>query len=151
LTVPTPVPLDLADRCATFGACTLFVATTGSNSNPGTKTKPFLTIGKAASVAVTGSVICVGAGTYNEQVTSSDNGTASHWISFVSTTAQGAHVAQPSATPESPGNPVREFLIHGNYTEVRGLEVSGGDEGISGDGTPPREILLRTTSPSPAR
>jgi parallel beta-helix repeat protein len=135
LASPTPVPLDLADRCPTPGACTLYVATTGSNSNAGTQAKPFLTISKAASVAVAGSVICVGPGTYNEQVTSSTNGTAGHWITFLSTTPQGAHVAQPTATPGSPGNTVREFLIHGNYTEVNGFEVSGGDEGIYADGT----------------
>ena len=135
LATPTPVPLDLADRCPTPGACTLYVATTGSNSNPGTQAKPFLTISKAASVAVAGSVICVGPGTYNEQVTSSTNGTAGHWITFLSTTPQGAHVAQPTATPGSPGNTVREFLIHGNYTEVNGFEISGGDEGIYADGT----------------
>ena len=131
----TPVPLDLADRCPTPGACTLYVATSGSNSNPGTQSKPFLTISKAASVAVAGSVICVGAGTYNEQVTSNTNGTAGHWISFVSTTPQGAHVVRPSATRGSPGNEVRGFLINGNYTEVNGFEISGGDEGIYGDGT----------------
>jgi parallel beta-helix repeat protein len=129
------VPLDLADRCPTPGPCTLYVATTGSNSNPGTSSKPFLTIGKAASVAVAGSVICVSPGTYNEQVTSSTNGTAGNWISFVSTTPQGAHVVQPSATAGSPGNQHREFLIHGNYTEVNGFEISGGDEGIYADGT----------------
>jgi len=87
------VALDLADRCPTPGPCTLHVATNGSNSNPGTSSKPFLTIGKAASVAVAGSVICVGAGTYNEQVTSSTNGTAGNWIFFVSTTPQGARRA----------------------------------------------------------
>ena len=35
----------------------------------------------------------------------------------------------------SPGNQVRGFLINGNYTEVNGFEISGGDEGIYGDGT----------------
>ena len=34
-----------------------------------------------------------------------------------------------------PGNQVREFLIHGNFTEVDGFEISEGDEGIYGDGT----------------
>ena len=131
----TPVPLDLADRCPTPGACTLYVATSGSNSNPGTQSKPFLTISKAASVAVAGSVICVGAGTYNEQVTSNTNGTAGHWISFLSTTPQGAHVVRPYGIRGSPGNQVRGFLINGNYTEVNGFEISGGDEGIYGDGT----------------
>ena len=98
--------------------CTL--ATTGSNSNPGTQAKPFLTIGKAASVAVAGSVICVGPGTYNEQVTSSTNGTAGHWITFLFYNAAGrTRRAAPIATPGSPGNTVREFLIHGNYTEVK--------------------------------
>jgi parallel beta-helix repeat protein len=134
-TSATPVPLDLADRCPTPGPCTLHVATTGSNSNPGTASKPFLTISKAASVAVAGSVICVSPGTYNEQVTSSTNGTAGNWIFFVSTTPQGAHVVQPSAKAGSPGNQVREFLIHGNFTEVNGFEISGGDEGIYADGT----------------
>ncbi len=45
---------------------TYFVAKTGSDSNPGTSALPFLTINKAASVAVAGDLVRVRTGTYLE-------------------------------------------------------------------------------------
>lgn len=48
---------------------TLYVAPDGSDSNPGTMSKPFLTIQKCATTATSGSTCAIRAGTYRETVT----------------------------------------------------------------------------------
>ena len=57
-------------------------APTCSNSGPGTSSVPFCTIDRAASVAVAGNTVVVAAGTYLEQVTVDNSGTASAPIVF---------------------------------------------------------------------
>jgi len=63
-------------------ATVYYVAKTGSDSNAGTSTAPWLTIGHAASVATAGSTVNVGAGTYNESVTLAHSGTSAAPIVF---------------------------------------------------------------------
>jgi predicted outer membrane repeat protein len=50
-------------------AATLYVATTGSDANPGTEAQPFRTIAQGVAVAATGDTVQVAAGTYAENVT----------------------------------------------------------------------------------
>ena len=50
------------------------VAKSGSDLNPGTKDAPFLTISKAATVARSGDVVTVHAGTYREWVNPRNSG-----------------------------------------------------------------------------
>ena len=52
------------------------VAKNGDDSNPGTKDKPFLTISKAAKIALPGSVITVHKGIYRERIDPSYGGTS---------------------------------------------------------------------------
>ena len=59
-----------------------FVATGGSNTNPGTLAAPFRSIQKAASVARPGDMVYVRAGTYRETVRPMRSGTASAPITF---------------------------------------------------------------------
>lgn len=49
-------------------AITYYVATNGSDTNPGTQTQPFQTISKAVSTATGGDTILVNSGVYHEQV-----------------------------------------------------------------------------------
>ncbi|OGO22613.1 MAG: hypothetical protein A2144_13990, partial [Chloroflexi bacterium RBG_16_50_9] len=60
-----------------------YVATTGSDTNPGTEAQPFRTIQKAASIVVAGDTVLVRAGTYNGTVTISRSGTAANYITFM--------------------------------------------------------------------
>src|SRR5688572_3439501 len=65
----SPVALTvLALAIATVQADTYYVSPSGLDRNPGTKDKPFLTVGKAAAVARAGDTILLRAGTYNEGV-----------------------------------------------------------------------------------
>ncbi|HXY48700.1 MAG TPA: right-handed parallel beta-helix repeat-containing protein [Terriglobales bacterium] len=61
---------------------TYYVAKTGSDSNSGSASAPWLTIGHAAAVAQAGSTVYVGAGTYNESVQFANSGTPSAPIVF---------------------------------------------------------------------
>jgi hypothetical protein len=59
-----------------------YVAKTGSDSNSGSASAPWLTIGHAAAEARAGSTVYVEAGTYNESVLFANSGTASAPIVF---------------------------------------------------------------------
>ncbi len=59
-----------------------YVAKTGSDSNSGSASAPWLTIGHAALEAKAGSTVYVGAGTYNESDLFANSGTASAPIVF---------------------------------------------------------------------
>src|ERR1035441_5997610 len=55
---------------------------TGSDSNSGSASAPWLTIKHAALQATAGSTVYVGAGTYNESVTFANSGTSTAPIIF---------------------------------------------------------------------
>ena len=59
-----------------------YVSPDGSDSNPGTLEKPFLSIQKAATVMVTGDTVFIRAGTYRETVRPASSGTAHEPITF---------------------------------------------------------------------
>jgi hypothetical protein len=65
------------------GGSTYYVSTTGNDSNPGTQSAPWRTIGKAAStVTSAGSRVVVGAGSYAEDVALAKSGGAGSPIVF---------------------------------------------------------------------
>jgi hypothetical protein len=61
---------------------TYYVSTTGSDNNPGTLAKPWLTVQKAANTVVVGDTVNIEAGTYNAQFTITTSGTAANPITF---------------------------------------------------------------------
>ena len=75
----------------------IYVAKSGSNNNPGTEAQPYLTISKAAQVAVAGDIILVKAGVYRETVTPTNHGSAAKPIIFK---AFGTDEVTISATEE---------------------------------------------------
>ncbi len=72
----------LAFSCVAQAQVYYYVAKTGSDSNSGSASAPWLTIGHAALKATAGSTVYVGAGTYNESVTFANSGTSSAPIIF---------------------------------------------------------------------
>jgi hypothetical protein len=95
----------------------LYVATTGSDSNPGTKVKPFKTITKASTVAKPSTTVHVAAGTYKETVRTAAKATSSGRIIFLSDTKWGAKIIGSGT----------EDMWHntGNYTDIVNFDVSG--------------------------
>jgi hypothetical protein len=89
-----------------------YVATTGSDANPGTKTQPWRTIQKAANTLMAGEYVLVMAGSYEEVVTEDSSG--------LSTSSMIHFVADGMVT-------VKGFNLMGNYIEIRGFSVTAGD------------------------
>ncbi|MCL5292528.1 MAG: right-handed parallel beta-helix repeat-containing protein, partial [Actinobacteria bacterium] len=72
------VPLQIAKAAG----ADYYVAKTGSDSNIGSAVSPFLTIGKAASMARAGDTVYVRAGVYNESITMQNSGTSGGYITI---------------------------------------------------------------------
>ncbi|WP_299440574.1 T9SS type A sorting domain-containing protein [uncultured Aquimarina sp.] len=62
----------------------IYVSKTGNDNNSGSIDQPYLTINKAASVAVAGDVVYIGEGTYEETLRPANSGTAGNPIIFQS-------------------------------------------------------------------
>lgn len=79
-TLPSEKPWEFtAAPCAT-GASIFYVATTGSDANPGTEAAPFRTLAKAVASVNPGDLIRVRAGTYDRVQIGSRKGRADAWI-----------------------------------------------------------------------
>jgi nitrous oxidase accessory protein NosD len=122
--VAQPIP-STADR---------YVATTGSDSNPGTLAEPFQTMQKAVNVAQPGSVILVRGGTYHQRtvVAPANSGSAGRYITLAAypgetVTLDGTGVALPSGL-------VGLLEIDGSYYRVSGFTIQdvGGTEAQMG-------------------
>jgi hypothetical protein len=98
----------------------LYVAPTGSDSNPGTQTAPFRTILKASNVAKPGTRVNVAPGVYYGGFKTSTSGTSSARISYVSTVPWGAKIIPSSGTTARTA-----WMVMGNYNDVIGFEVDG--------------------------
>lgn len=106
---------------------TLYVATTGSNSNPGTLAAPFLTIGHASSVAVPGDIISVADGTYYGSFQTTKDGAIGAPITFVAENRWGAKIVPPASS-------ARDYAwdSRGDYIIIDGFEVDGTIDPTSG-------------------
>jgi hypothetical protein len=89
-------------------ACTLYISTNGSDSDPGTELQPFRSIQHAADVAHAGDVICVREGHYEERVLIDRSGVVDQPIAFV---GEGQVVT-------------RGFTILADYVRVENFEVA---------------------------
>jgi hypothetical protein len=106
----------------------LYVATTGSDSNPGSQSRPFLTINRAANLARASTTIHVAPGTYRENVRTRVHGSATARIRYVSDTKWGAKVIG-SGTEAMWNNSA-------NYNDIVGFDISGsGRLGILNNGS----------------
>ena len=70
-------------------AATYYVATNGNNAADGSIGTPWLTIGKAVSVAAAGDTVLIGQGVYREWNTNSASGSAGNPITFAGTRGVG--------------------------------------------------------------
>lgn len=96
-----------------------YVSTTGSDSNDGSHGKPFLTIQKAADVAMAGSTVHVAPGTYADPVICNNSGTASARIRFVSDEKWKAVMHVCSSDMEA------VVKVNGDYVNIEGFEIIG--------------------------
>jgi len=128
------MPTQAAAAAATTGKH-LYVATTGSDSNPGTQAKPVKTIARADALASAGYTIHVAPGTYNVAAAATGaagirtvkSGTASARIKFVSSTKWGAKIVFSGAG--------MAWNSKGAYVDIDGFDITGtGRIGILAEG-----------------
>ena len=106
-----------------------YVSTQGSDSNPGTATLPFLTVGHACRLAAPGATIHVLPGVYTDYTGGwglrlSANGTASNPIVLRSEVRGGAVIDGQNATNRNVA-----IYLDGSYNIVDGFEIRGGPNG----------------------
>jgi hypothetical protein len=111
------------------GAKHFYVAATGSDTNPGTQTEPFLTIAHADSLASAGYTIHVAPGTYTVSAPSTRSagiktvrsGTPSARIKFISDIKWGAKIVVSGAGIA--------WNSKGAYVDIDGFDISGSGRG----------------------
>lgn len=102
----------------------LYVATTGSDSNPGTQAAPFKTITKASQAATPGTLVHVAPGTYPGGFQTTKSGTASARIGYISDTKWGAKIVPASSSGGGTG-----WSNRGQYVDIVNFEIDGKSNG----------------------
>ncbi|MET0856115.1 MAG: right-handed parallel beta-helix repeat-containing protein [Telluria sp.] len=106
---PGPAPTPTANH--------LYVATSGSDSNDGSRAAPFRTIARAARIAKADTTVHVASGTYVETVTTNAKGKATGRIRFVSDAKWGAKIIGTDTEAT--------WSNKGDYTDIVGFDISG--------------------------
>jgi hypothetical protein len=109
-----------------------YVATNGDDSNPGTESSPWKTLGKAASMAKANVTVFLKQGTYHERLIPQYSGTADGPITFTAypgdlATIDGSGISFPSG---GSGDRWWNGLIHIeglSYITISGLRVTGSE------------------------
>jgi hypothetical protein len=96
----------------------LYVAATGSDSNPGTSSAPFKTIAKASQAAKPGTTVHVAPGVYPGGFRTTQSGSESQRIRYLSDRKWGAKIVPPrdSANDTAWDN-------RGSYIDIDGFEI----------------------------
>jgi hypothetical protein len=113
-------------------AAVYYVATTGSDSAPGTQAQPWKTISHAAGVVNAGDTVIVEDGTYVETVSLTHSGTSSSPIVFKSQNKWGAIIAPSSSQVASNYGLISQ--ITGAYNLVIDFEIVGPSDGTANSG-----------------
>ena len=106
--------------CQTARSATYYVATTGSNSNPGSQLLPWLTIQYAANSVSAGDTVIVLSGIYNERVHLNNPGAPGQKI---------VYMAKPARTVYMQG-----FLVVAPYNSIEGFDIATQTSGWQGGG-----------------
>jgi parallel beta-helix repeat protein len=107
-------------------AGTYYVSPSGNNSNPGTISSPWKTIGKAAGIVLPGDTVYIRGGIYPEYITIIPSGSAGNPILFEAYPGE-IPVIDGSGKTTNPANPWAAtnnlISVYGNYVIIRGLEL----------------------------
>jgi len=118
------VVLLFACVSAAFGQpnSSFYVATTGSDSNPGTQSAPWRTVQHAADTARAGSIVNVRGGIYEELVNINASGNASD--GFITLRSYPGETAVLDATRFTPTGRQAVLTIHNqSYVRIEGFEI----------------------------
>jgi hypothetical protein len=100
---------------------TFYVAKTGSNSNSGSYTAPWLTIQHAATTVTAGATVYVESGVYNESVNFPASGTAANPIIFASYPGQTATIDGTGLSVTGTQGLIN--IVNQSYITVNGFEI----------------------------
>jgi hypothetical protein len=100
---------------------TFYVSKSGSNSNSGSYTAPWLTIQHAANSVTAGATVYVEAGVYNESVNFPASGAASNYITFASYPGQTATIDGTGVSVTGTQGLIN--IINQSYIRVSGFEI----------------------------
>ena len=103
-----------------LAATELYVSTTGSDNNAGTKAAPFLTIGRASLAASAGTVVHVAPGVYAGGFVTNASGSATARIRYVSDVKWGAKIVPPATSTTA-----MAWDNRGSYVDIEGFDVDG--------------------------
>jgi hypothetical protein len=97
-----------------------YVSTIGSDTNPGTVSNPWKTIGKAASKVMPGDTVYIRGGIYNESVSFTTSGIGAKVIRIMAYPGENPIIDGNNSIPGIGGS---LFSISGDYIHVSGIEV----------------------------
>jgi hypothetical protein len=100
---------------------TFYVSKSGSNTNSGSFTAPWLTIQHAANSVTAGATVYVEAGVYNESVTFPASGTASNYITFANYPGQTATIDGTGLSVTGTQGLIN--VINQSYLTISGFEI----------------------------
>jgi hypothetical protein len=98
----------------------LYVATTGSDTNPGTQAAPLKSILRASQLAKPGTMVHVAAGNYPGSFQTATSGTATARISYVSDNRGAARIIPPANSTLTTA-----WYNTGNYVDIVGFDIDG--------------------------
>ncbi|UOD29358.1 DUF1565 domain-containing protein [Massilia violaceinigra] len=110
---------DQARGAASPGAA-LYVSPQGHDDNPGSATRPFRSLARAARAVAPGVTVYVAPGTYSGGIRTSASGRADARIAFVSTERWGARIVPPA---RSAGKSAWDN--RGDYVDIVGFDIDG--------------------------
>ncbi|MEM7229387.1 MAG: FG-GAP-like repeat-containing protein [Planctomycetota bacterium] len=120
-------PLSASEIAAVAAAPIRYVRTTGSNGNNGlTPATAWRTVDYAADQSSPGYIIYVGAGTYNEEINPSSDGTADEWITLIADT-EGSRTGDAGTVTLTSSSDVIT-LNDDDYFEFRGFAIDAGGQ-----------------------
>lgn len=98
-----------------------YVSPDGNDSNSGTQSEPWKTIGKAASTLVAGDTVYIRAGTYSERVVLENSGSSGNYITYAVYQGEDVTIDGTDVTvPDDQGL----FHVHGKkFIKISGLRV----------------------------
>ena len=105
----------------TQSGSTFYVSTSGSNTNSGSYTAPWLTIQHAANTVTAGATVYVEAGVYNESVNFPNSGTSSNPITFASYPGQTATIDGTGLSVNGVQGLIN--IVNQSYITIRGFEI----------------------------
>ncbi|MDQ1924199.1 right-handed parallel beta-helix repeat-containing protein [Massilia pseudoviolaceinigra] len=116
----TPAPGTPAAAAPAPASYHYYVASNGSDANPGTSAQPFETIPRASRVALPGTTVHVAPGTYAGGFRTTMSGTAERRISYVSTVRGGARLVPPRGSTTK-----MAWENRGDFVDIVGFQVDG--------------------------